>query len=159
MVIDIRMLDENFQDQMEEIIKLSPGGRQTMLFSATMTDEVKYNVMVQWTNLLNVANEQFLKFCSLRNRSESACRACSTRLRCISFGAVFKALSKVCDCDCYALWLAQKSRASFSANEKQDQNRSHLVRAIFRRFAQVSGNCKEFWLVHRALCCCCDWSE
>lgn len=55
MVIDIRMLDENFQDQMEEIIKLSPGGRQTMLFSATMTDEVKYNVMVQWTNSLNVA--------------------------------------------------------------------------------------------------------
>ncbi|KAK2559724.1 putative ATP-dependent RNA helicase DDX27 [Acropora cervicornis] len=36
-----RMLDENFQDQMEEIIKLSPGGRQTMLFSATMTDEVE----------------------------------------------------------------------------------------------------------------------
>ena len=55
MVIDIRMLDENFQDQMEEIIKLSPGGRQTMLFSATMTDEVKYNILVQWTNLLNVA--------------------------------------------------------------------------------------------------------
>ena len=35
-----RMLDENFKDQMEEIVKLSPRGRQTMLFSATMTDEV-----------------------------------------------------------------------------------------------------------------------
>ena len=35
-----RMLDENFKDQMEEIIRLSPRGRQTMLFSATMTDEV-----------------------------------------------------------------------------------------------------------------------
>ena len=36
-----RMLDENFKDQMEEIVKLSPRGRQTMLFSATMTDEVQ----------------------------------------------------------------------------------------------------------------------
>ncbi|XP_020611155.1 probable ATP-dependent RNA helicase DDX27 isoform X2 [Orbicella faveolata] len=36
-----RMLDENFKDQMEEIMKLSPRGRQTMLFSATMTDEVE----------------------------------------------------------------------------------------------------------------------
>ena len=35
------MLDENFKDQMEEIVKLSPRGRQTMLFSATMTDEVR----------------------------------------------------------------------------------------------------------------------
>ena len=41
----VRMLDENFKDQMEEIMKLSPRGRQTMLFSATMTDEVK------WLNL------------------------------------------------------------------------------------------------------------
>ncbi|EDO39252.1 predicted protein [Nematostella vectensis] len=36
-----RMLDEHFRDQMNEIIKLSPRGRQTMLFSATMTDEVE----------------------------------------------------------------------------------------------------------------------
>lgn len=35
-----RMLDEHFKDQMQEIIKLSSRGRQTMLFSATMTDEV-----------------------------------------------------------------------------------------------------------------------
>ena len=41
-----RMLDENFQDQMEEIVKLSPRGRQTMLFSATMTDEVHYCKLV-----------------------------------------------------------------------------------------------------------------
>ena len=38
-----RMLDENFKDQMEEIVKLSPRGRQTMLFSATMTDEVNFD--------------------------------------------------------------------------------------------------------------------
>jgi ATP-dependent RNA helicase DDX27 len=34
------MLDENYRDQIEEIVKFSPKGRQTMLFSATMTDEV-----------------------------------------------------------------------------------------------------------------------
>lgn len=36
-----RMLEEHFKDQMEELIRLSPRGRQTMLFSATMTDEVE----------------------------------------------------------------------------------------------------------------------
>ena len=35
-----RMLDEHFMDQMDELIRLCPRGRQTMLFSATMTDEV-----------------------------------------------------------------------------------------------------------------------
>ena len=34
------MLDEHFMDQMNELIRLCPRGRQTMLFSATMTDEV-----------------------------------------------------------------------------------------------------------------------
>lgn len=37
-----RMLDEHFKDQMDEIIRLSNRGRQTMLFSATMTDEVRF---------------------------------------------------------------------------------------------------------------------
>ena len=36
------MLEEHFKDQMDEVIRLSPKGRQTMLFSATMTDEVSY---------------------------------------------------------------------------------------------------------------------
>jgi len=36
-----RMLEEHFKDQMEELIRLCPRGRQTMLFSATMTDEVE----------------------------------------------------------------------------------------------------------------------
>ena len=36
-----RMLDEHFMDQMNEIIRLCPRGRQTLLFSATMTDEVR----------------------------------------------------------------------------------------------------------------------
>ena len=42
MCLFLRMLDENYRDQIEEIVKFSPKGRQTMLFSATMTDEVNY---------------------------------------------------------------------------------------------------------------------
>ena len=38
------MLDEHFEDQMNEVIKLCPVSRQTMLFSATMTDQVTLRV-------------------------------------------------------------------------------------------------------------------
>lgn len=34
------MLDEYFEEQMQEIIRMCSHQRQTMLFSATMTDEV-----------------------------------------------------------------------------------------------------------------------
>uniref|UniRef100_A0A914QUS0 Helicase ATP-binding domain-containing protein n=1 Tax=Panagrolaimus davidi TaxID=227884 RepID=A0A914QUS0_9BILA len=36
-----RMLDETFEDEMKEIIGMCSKNRQTMLFSATMTDEIE----------------------------------------------------------------------------------------------------------------------
>ena len=42
------MLDEHFEDQMNEIIKLCPVNRQTMLFSATMTDQVCRSIVRCW---------------------------------------------------------------------------------------------------------------
>lgn len=38
--LHVRMLDEYFEEQMKEIIRMCARHRQTMLFSATMTDEV-----------------------------------------------------------------------------------------------------------------------
>ena len=45
----------------------------------------------------------------------------------------------------------------FSTNEKQN-DRTMLAR-FFPRFERVIGVHWEFWLVHRAVCSCCDWSE
>uniref|UniRef100_A0A8D2KXQ0 RNA helicase n=1 Tax=Varanus komodoensis TaxID=61221 RepID=A0A8D2KXQ0_VARKO len=49
-----RMLDEYFEEQMKEIIRLCARHRQTMLFSATMTDEVKDLASVSLKNPVRV---------------------------------------------------------------------------------------------------------
>lgn len=49
-----RMLDDSFEDQMKEIIKQCASNRQTMLFSATMTSQVKELAMVSLKNPVKV---------------------------------------------------------------------------------------------------------
>ena len=53
-------------------------------------------------------------------------------------------------------WLKSLRRASFSTNEKQNLNQSQLVRSIFPRIEQVTGNCKVI-LIGSSRCLCLLW--
>ena len=50
------MLEEHFKDQLKELIRLCPRGRQTMLFSATMTDEVNIHHEMFFNDFLKLCN-------------------------------------------------------------------------------------------------------
>lgn len=45
-----RMLEEGFHDELIEVVRCCPGSRQTMLFSATMTDSVNDLVKMSLSN-------------------------------------------------------------------------------------------------------------
>lgn len=57
------------------------------------------------------------------------------------------------------LWLAKKSRATFSANQRLNQTQLWLVPLISPRLAPASCICFEMWLVHLNMRSYCDWSE
>ena len=75
--------------------------------------------------------------------------------------AVFKWLSKV------TAWLRlphlgiglRDSRQFFNQWEAKPKPIAPCTRDFLSRFERVSGNRYEFWLVHGAVCSCCDWSR
>ena len=47
----------------------------------------------------------------------------------------------------------------FQPMRSETNTNCSLYARFFPRFEQVTGNCSEFWLVHRAVCSCFDWSK
>ncbi|XP_065676333.1 probable ATP-dependent RNA helicase DDX27 [Hydra vulgaris] len=88
-----RMLEEHFHDQMKEIIRLCPRGRQTMLFSATMTDEVSALMSLSLNNPVklfvdqntDVASSLHQEFVRIRSTREADRLAVVVALCCRSF--------------------------------------------------------------------------
>ena len=70
----LRLLDLGFQDEVEELVKLCPRGRQTMLFSATISDTVNSLAGLALDNpLMLKANELFQTATGLRQQFVPAC--------------------------------------------------------------------------------------
>jgi len=44
-------------------------------------------------------------------------------------------------------------------SESKTKTNRRLYAQFLPRFEQVTGDSYEFWLAHRAVCCCSDWSE
>ncbi|XP_065828149.1 probable ATP-dependent RNA helicase DDX27 [Oscarella lobularis] len=88
-----RILDENFEDQLNELIRLTPRNRQTMLFSATMTDEVKELARLSLNQPVrlfvdsntDVADNLQQEFLRIRASREADREAIITALCCRSF--------------------------------------------------------------------------
>ncbi|XP_057291978.1 probable ATP-dependent RNA helicase DDX27 isoform X2 [Hydractinia symbiolongicarpus] len=88
-----RMLEEHFKDQMKELIRLCPRGRQTMLFSATMTDEVEELASLSLNRPVklfvdhntDVAKSLHQEFVRIRENREADRLAIVTALCCRSF--------------------------------------------------------------------------
>ena len=55
-------------------------------------------------------------------------------------------------------WLKRLTPVFQPMRSKTKTNRT-LYASFFPRFERVTGNCSDLWLVHRAVCSCCDWSE
>lgn len=93
-----RMLEAGFTDELEEIIKACPRGRQTMLFSATMTDSVDELVKLSLDRPIRVfvdpkrntaqgLTQEFVRIRTDETRSPSLLALCrrTVRERCIIF--------------------------------------------------------------------------
>ncbi|PIK48394.1 putative ATP-dependent RNA helicase DDX27 [Apostichopus japonicus] len=88
-----RMLDEYFDEQMKEIVKMTSATRQTMLFSATMTDKVKDLALVSLKDpvriFVNENTEVAFKlrqeFIRIRNNREGDREAIVAALCCRTF--------------------------------------------------------------------------
>jgi len=88
-----RLLDEGFTDEVEELVKFCPRGRQTMLFSATMTEQVESlvklslnrPVRVSVGDVDNVADRLTQEFVRVRETQEDDREAIVTALIARSF--------------------------------------------------------------------------
>lgn len=88
-----RMLDEHFADQMNEIIQACPKKRQTMLFSATMTDQVQDLVRLSLNHPVRVfvdsntdtASNLSQEFVRIKSKKEDEREAIVAALCCRTF--------------------------------------------------------------------------
>ena len=109
--------------------------------------------------------------CPHENSSGTAQSLPVCRLLCLFFRGIFEhtiySFSNYCQSN-YAIMIAMpndwfKSLAlafqPIRIRSKTMTNYRTLYWQLFLCFEQVTSNFKEFWLVHCAVCSCCDWSK